>query len=217
MIVLKKKEIKIKSKKSRKINEKLDFHSLKIYKNGNGFTLMEIIVAMIVVGILSAGGLMVYNGLIGSSNVTATVQSVTKLESAVNSYMQVNGGSIIPPAGVSLPYAMQEDNLLPSSWTVNGNNVIPPNAGFVSAYQISTDSNPGQYIYVIGINAPQMTNAQALNICNSLENSISGVDTEGSPVFNIGNGQNCLTDLFNGNAASANNSNFQGSLTFTFN
>ena len=189
----------------------------KLKNNNDGFTLMEIIVAMIVVGILSAGGLMVYNGLIGSSNVTATVQSVTKIESAVNSYMQVNGGSIMPPSGVSLPYAMQEDNLLPASWTVSGNNVVPPNPGFVQSYFISTDSNPGQYQYIIGINAPQMTDAQALNICNSLENSISGVDSNGNAVFNIGSGQTCLTDLFNGNASSANSSDFQGNLTFTFN
>ena len=202
--------LKIKQVENEKFSKKFTLQILKIKKNRGGFTLMEIIVAMIVVGILSAGGLMVYNGLIGSSNVTATVQSVAKLESAVNSYMQVNGGSIIPPSGVSLPYAMQEDNLLPSSWTVSGNNATPPNAGFVSSYQISNDSNSGQYIYVIGIDAPQMTNAQALNICNSLENSISGVDADESPVFNIGNGQNCLTDLFNGNASSANNSNFQG-------
>ena len=189
----------------------------KLKKSNDGFTLMEIIVAMIVVGILSAGGLMVYNGLIGSSNVTAAVQSITKIESAVNSYMQVNGGSIMPPSGVSLPYAMQEDNLLPASWTVSGNNVTPPNQGFIEGYFISTNSNPGQYRYIIGINAPQMTNAQALNICNSLENSISGVSASENPVFNIGGGQTCLSDLFNGNAASADNSSFQGNLTFTFN
>jgi len=186
-------------------------------KSSDGFTLMEIIVAMIVVGILSAGGLMVYNGLIGSSNVTAAVQSITKIESAVNSYIQVNGGSIIPPPGVSLPYAMQEDNLLPASWTVSGNDVTPPNPGFIEGYVISANSNPGQYTYIIGINAPQMTNAQALNICNSLENSISGVSASGNAVFNIGGGQTCLSDLFNGNAADANNSAFQGNLTFTFN
>ena len=160
---------------------------------------------------------MVYNGLIGSSNVTATVQSITKIESAVNSYMQVNGGSIMPPPGASLPYAMQEDNLLPASWTVNGNNVAPPNQGFIQSYFISTNSNPGQYRYIIGINAPQMTNAQALNICNSLENSISGVEASENAVFNIGNGQTCLSDLFNGNVSSADSSNFQGNLTFTFN
>ncbi len=186
-------------------------------KSNDGFTLMEIIVAMIVVGILSAGGLMVYNGLIGSSNVTATVQSIIKIESAVNSYMQVNGGNIDPPPGLTLPLAMQEDNLLPASWTVSGNNVTPPNPGFIQGYFISTNSNPGQYQYIIGVSAPQMTNAQALNICNSLENSISGVSASGNAVFNIGSGQTCLSDLFNGNAANADNSSFQGNLTFTFN
>ena len=185
--------------------------------NDSGFTLMEIIVAMIVVGILSAGGLMVYNGLIGSSNVTAAIQSISKLESAVNSYMQVNGGSIIPPSGVSLPYAMQENNLLPPSWTVNGNNVMPPNPGFVESFYIAAGANPGQYNYVIGINAPQMTNAQALNICNSLENSISGVSSNGNINFNIGSGQTCLSDLFGNDANNANKSIFQGNLTFTFN
>ncbi len=193
-----------------------NFNELSVSNDG-GFTLMEIIVAMIVVGILSAGGLMVYNGLIGSSNVTAAVQSISKLESAVNSYMQVNGGSIIPPSGVSLPYAMQEDNLLPASWTVNGNSVMPPNPGFIQSYFINTNANPGQYNYVIGISAPQMTNAQALNICNSLENSISGVDVNGNAGFNIGNGQTCLSDLFGNDAGNANNSIFQGNLTFAFN
>ena len=160
---------------------------------------------------------MVYNGLIGSSNVTATVQSIAKIESAVDSYMQVNGGSIIPPAGISLPYAMQEDALLPSSYAVNGDSVVPPNPGFVQSYYIFTDANQGQYNYDIGIVAPQMTNAQALNICDSLENSISGISNDGSAEFNIGNGQTCLGDLFNNNVGNANNSTFQGNLTFTFN
>jgi hypothetical protein len=131
--------------------------------------------------------------------------------------MQVNGGSIMPPSGVSLPYAMQEDNLLPSSWTVNGNSVVPPNPGFLQSYFIGTDSNPGQYEYFIGINAPQMTNAQALNICDSLENSISGVSSNGNADSNIGNGKTCLSNLFGGNASAADNSVFQGNLTFTFN
>ncbi|MFW0884563.1 type II secretion system protein [Candidatus Acidulodesulfobacterium sp. H_13] len=186
-------------------------------ENASGFTLMEIIVAMIIVGILSAGGLMVYNGLIGSSNVTAAVQSISKLESAVNSYVQVNGGSIIPPAGITLPHAMQENNLIPASWTVNASDVTPPNQGFVQSYYIATNASPGRYDYVIGIVAPQMTNAQALNICDSLENSISGVNANESTGFNIGNGGTCLSNLFGGNAANANNSIFHGNLTFTFN
>lgn len=186
------------------------------YHSAAGFTLMEIIVAMIVVGILSAGGLMVYNGLIESSNVTATVQAVSKIESAVNSYMQVNGGSIIPPAGVSLPHAMQNNSLLPSSYTVNGDNVTPPNPGFVQSYYIFTSANPGQYNYAIGIIAPHMTNAQALSICNSIENSISGVSNGKNAEFNIGNGQTCLSDLFDNNAANVNHSVFNGNLTFTF-
>ncbi|MDA8052943.1 MAG: prepilin-type N-terminal cleavage/methylation domain-containing protein [Deltaproteobacteria bacterium] len=212
------KNIKAVEERSRVFGKLASFAAGKLsVLNGAGFTLMEIIVAMIVVGILSAGGLMVYNGLIGSSNVTAAIQSISKLESAVNSYMQVNGGSIIPPPGVALPYAMQEDNLLPSSWTVNGNNVMPPNQGFVESFYIAAGANPGQYNYVIGINAPQMTNAQALNICDSLENSISGVDANGNVNFNIGNGQTCLSDLFGNDANNANSSIFQGNLTFTFN
>ncbi len=185
-------------------------------KEYSGFTLMEIIVAMIVVGILSAGGLMVYNGLIESSNVTATVQSVGKLEHAVSSFIQVNGGTITPPTGLTLAQAMQEDNLVPPSWNVNGAEIIPPNASFVQYYYISSDAPAGGYYYVLGISAPQMTNSQALNICDSIENSISGVSSDGSTSFNIGNGQTCLTDLFNGNASSANNTAFSGMLTFTF-
>ncbi len=187
------------------------------YRDDAGFTLMEIIVAMIVVGILSAGGLMVYNGLIESSNVTATVQAISKIESAVNSYAQVNGGSIVPPTGVSLPHAMQDDSLIPSSYTVNGDNVTPPNPGFVQSYYIFIGSNPGQYNYAIGIIAPQMTNAQALNICNSVENSISGVSSSKNVEFNIGNGRTCLDDLFNSDVGNVNNSIFNGNLTFTFN
>lgn len=182
-----------------------------------GFTLMEIIVAMIVVGILSAGGLMVYNGLIASSNVTAAVQSISQIESAVNSYMQVNGGNIQPPTGISLPEAMQENDLLPSSWTVSGDMVTPLNQGFVQGYYISDGGVSGQQEYIIGIVASRLTNAQALNICNSLENSISGVSVSESVSNNVGNGQTCLSDLFNNNASGANNSLFQGDLTFTFN
>ncbi|MHB8231507.1 MAG: type II secretion system protein [bacterium] len=146
--------------------------------NNKGFTLMEIIVAMIVVGILSAGGLMVYNGLIASSSATSAAKALTQLESAANSYAQLNGGSY---AGIS-PSVLQENELLPASWTVSGNWAVPKNANeLVQSYYIGT----GQSVwgvtgsYIIGINAPSMTNAQALSICNALENSIDSIGVDG--------------------------------------
>lgn len=145
--------------------------------NNNAFTLMELVVAMIIVTVMTAGGLYIYSGIIASSSATAVAKSITQLEKAVDSYAQMNGGSY---TNIS-PSMMQANELLPASWTIKGNWGYPKNAdGPVSGYYIGQNMWGVTGSYIIGLNAPTMTNAQALNICNTLENSIDAFGFNGT-------------------------------------
>jgi prepilin-type N-terminal cleavage/methylation domain-containing protein len=145
--------------------------------SGKGFTLIELIIAMLIIAILTSGGLYVYSGLISSSKVTATIKNITILETAANSYADINGGSY----KTIEPSEMQADNLIPSSWNISGNWTYPINTdGLIKKYFIGQNIWGTSGNYVIGIYAPSITNLQALTICKALENSISAIGFNGN-------------------------------------
>ncbi len=145
--------------------------------SGSGFTLIELILATLIVAILTSGGLYISSGLISSSKVTATIKNIATLETAANSYAEINGGSY----KTIEPSEMQTDDLIPSSWNTNGNWTYPlNNNGLIKKYFIGQNIWGVSGDYIIGIYSPSITNLQALSICRALENSISSVGFNGS-------------------------------------
>lgn len=151
--------------------------NINLNTNGNGFTLVELIIAMLIVAILTSGGLYIYSGLISSSKITATIKNITTLEAAANSYAEINGGSY----KTIEPSEMQTDKLIPLSWNVNGNWAYPLNNNdLIKKYFIGQDIWGISGSYAIGIYSQSITNLQALNICRALENSISSIGFNGN-------------------------------------
>ena len=151
--------------------------NISLNMNGSGFTLVELILAMLIVAILTSGGLYVYSGLISSSKITAAIKNITTLEAAANSYAEINGGSY----KTIEPSEMQIDKLMPSSWNTNGNWAYPlNNNGLIKKYFIGQNIWGVSGSYAIGIYSQSITNLQALNICRALENSISSIGFNGN-------------------------------------
>ncbi len=151
---------------------------MKILQNNKGFTLIELIIAMIIISIITAGSIYIYGGFISSAQVSSTVSNVEKLSKACVTYSSDNGGSF---NGLTAA-ALQQDSLLPDGWLVsseenNQNNVNPlNNKGIVADYWIGEPKDWPLNInanYIIGIMSLSMTDRQALQICNALENQIS--------------------------------------------
>lgn len=84
-----------------------------ILNNNTGFTMMELIVAMIIVSILTAGGLYVYSKYMSVSKVTSAAGQVNALKASVLNYMSQNQGSI---QGVTVS-TMVTQGILGKSWT----------------------------------------------------------------------------------------------------
>jgi prepilin-type N-terminal cleavage/methylation domain-containing protein len=151
---------------------------MKILQNNKGFTLIELIIAMIIVSIITAGSIYIYGGFISSAQISSTVSNIDKLSKACVTYSSDNGGSF---NGLTA-YVLQQDSLLPNGWLVsseenNQNNANPlNNKGIVADYWIGEPKDWGLNInanYIIGIMSLNMTDRQALQICNALENQIS--------------------------------------------
>ncbi|MHB1645804.1 MAG: prepilin-type N-terminal cleavage/methylation domain-containing protein [bacterium] len=149
---------------------------MKILQNNKGFTLIELIIAMIIISIITAGSIYIYGGFISSAQVSSTVSNIEKLSKACVTYSSDNGGSF---NGLTAA-ALQQDNLLPDGWLlpVNGGENVNPlnNKGIVADYWIGEPKDWGLNIntnYIIGIMSFNMTDRQALQICNALENQIS--------------------------------------------
>lgn len=195
--------------------------NIKIQKNNYKFIAIKTMIAMLVIAMFAVVGLADYNKILDSSNkeatnIKTTVESVKKLNALVNSYLEKNNGKISPGHNISISGIMQQENLIPNSWTITGDNLIPLNRNFISSYKILTDSDFIKPAYMIIIKAPKMTNEEALAICNSLTNIISGVSSNDNPTFNISRNKTCLKALFNNQVLLANNLPFKKNLTFTF-
>ena len=148
---------------------------MKIPQNNKGFTLIELIIAMLIISIITAGSIYIYDGFISSAQVASTVSNVEKLSKACVAYSSDNGGSFNGLTAAML----QQDSLLPDGWVLpgGGENVNPlNNTGIVADYWLGEPNAWPLNInanYIIGIMSISMTDRQALQICNALENQIS--------------------------------------------
>jgi prepilin-type N-terminal cleavage/methylation domain-containing protein len=185
-----------------------------ILNNNAGFTMMELIVAMIIVSILTAGGLYVYSKYMGISKVTSAAGQVNAMKASVLNYMSQNQGSI---QGVTVS-DMVTQGVLGKSWTAtaglapgtacpadsttiyhcdpwNGAISVVQDANFSNVYEIEFGLVPENDAYKI-----------AADFFNSLDNTDSG---QGSGA------------IFNGAALTPNDtqaeiSNTVGTLTLYF-
>ena len=157
-------------------------------KNDNGFTLIEILVAVTILVILAAAGLKVYYGVFGKADVGAIVNNVNQLETVANEYVMSNGGSF---TGISAS-AMQADGDLPKNWSVNSGLATPPNQSIVSGYYITqgADGITGDS-FDIGFQGPQITYTEVNNICVAFENKIIEFGYNGSAYPISTGGTNC--------------------------
>lgn len=147
--------------------------------NTEGFTLVDVLLAVLVVGILTAGYLLVLKPVTGSAKVSAAVGSIGSLEKEVILYASHDGGNV----GTASINTLINDDDLGSNWQYNA-----------SCTPTSTSSNiahcnPWGYPYAIaGISAdvftislngvPENSAYQiASQLWNSADNSDSGYGT----------------------------------------
>ena len=161
----------------------------KTFNNESGFTLIEILIAIIVVGLLAAVSI---KGLMGMRSTAATggiVSNIQKFKMIVNQYSSMNSGSL---SGISAA-ALQSDSLLPKGWVANGNEAEPPNQTFVSAYYITTGQLGLNEAYDVGLvgNGNSITDNMVHTICNDFENKLDGFMFNGSVTQIVTGGTNC--------------------------
>jgi prepilin-type N-terminal cleavage/methylation domain-containing protein len=183
--------------------------------HGNyGFTMMELIVAMIIISILTSGGLYIYSKYMGISRVTAAINQISSMKASVLNYMSQNQGSI---SNISVTN-MINSGVLGKSWTASAGfapgTACPTNTaiiyhcdpwnGAITVGQDSTISN----VYTINFGLVPENDAykMAQDLFNSVDNSDSGL---GSGI------------IFNGSALTPNDklaatSNTTGTLTLYF-
>lgn len=161
---------------------------MNLKKKNDGFTLIEILVAVTLLVILAAAGLKVYYGVFGKGDVGAITDNVNQLETVVQDYAMSTGGSF---AGISAA-TMQADGDLPPNWTVNGALATPPNSTIVSGYYITqaADGMTGD-AFDIGFTGPQITDNEVRNICVAFENKIIEFGYNGSAYPVSTGGTNC--------------------------
>ena len=157
-------------------------------KNDNGFTLIEILVAVTILVILAAAGLKVYYGVFGKADVGAITNNVNQLETVTQDYVMSTGGSF---AGISAAN-MQADGDLPPNWSVSGAMAVPPNQGIVSGYYITQGaSGMTGDAFDIGFTGPQITNNEVRDVCGAFENKIIEFGYNGSAYPVATSGTNC--------------------------
>lgn len=147
--------------------------NLRALKSQNGFTLAELIIVMVIIAIIAAASIGIYNGMFGSADVTAITGNISKLKASCEQYASMNGGSY---TGISAG-ALQTDGLLPSSsWNTAANDTAtPPNTSLVSSYYIGPAADAaGSFVIGFTPSSASFPWQAALQICNNFENQIYG-------------------------------------------
>lgn len=162
--------------------------------NNKGFTLVEIIIAILIAAILTAAGLYVYSGLTDSAKISVMVQNITKLKKLTKQYAEMNGYSFSNLSAAS----MKTDELLPSAWSTDGNWGYPPNRDMVAGYWIGVGPWGVPGAFAIGVGGINLTSAMALNICNDFENQLAGIGYEDAS-YNISPTSTCANIITNPN------------------
>ncbi|MGD0152191.1 MAG: prepilin-type N-terminal cleavage/methylation domain-containing protein [Thermacetogeniaceae bacterium] len=112
----------------------------KYVRNEKGFTLVEMMVVLIIIAVLIAGGIRFYIGYIGRAKITKATADITTMQAALDSYYaQANAGSNAYPAGddASLTAAGLSTELV--------GNAAVTTAGSARKYQYKPDGTNSGY------------------------------------------------------------------------
>ena len=180
----------------------------KVVGNNDGFTLIEILIALVVIGVLAAISISGYVHMQSTAATGGITNNIEKLETIADQYATMNSGSF---TGISAA-AMQTDGLLPNGWKTSGNEAIPPNTSTVSGYYITTGAlGTGNSAYDIGFSGigNSITNNMVHSICLDFENKIDGFMYNGAVTQITTGGTNC-------NAIPLNNTAITGTFYLGF-
>jgi prepilin-type N-terminal cleavage/methylation domain-containing protein len=159
--------------------------------NNKGFTLFELLIVIIVMAIMTAGGFTIYTALISSSEMSGVVNGIQSVQKIVGYYGQENNSF----NGLN-GQILHADNLLPNGWTYGGEDsnsgsnsrLYPESTGFVTYYWVGAvnDTTLGFTAgnYIIGVDSISMTNAQAQVLCNDFANQVQQYVYNGA-VYNL--------------------------------
>ncbi len=132
---------------------------LKKYLRGEkGFTLVEMMVVLIIIGVLIAGGIRFYSGYIGGSRVTKAKGDISTLSAALDAYYAANNTypkdvtnlnnagistamCTLDPGVAGVPYIYKVKNDPPTEYAINtyakvdGTNYVVASGGVTAAGQ----------------------------------------------------------------------------------
>ena len=157
--------------------------------NQDGFTLIEILIALVIIGVLAAISIGGYVHMQSTAATGGIVNNIQKLETIADQYAAMNSGSF---SGIDAA-ALQNDGLLPQGWTTSGNEAEPPNQSTVSVYYITTGVLSLGSSYDIGIlgTGNGVTDSMVYSVCVDFENKIDGFMYNGSVTQITTGGTNC--------------------------
>ncbi|MDA8059161.1 MAG: type II secretion system protein [Leptospirillum sp.] len=113
--------------------------------NDAGFTMIELSVVLLVIGILVAAALLGYNSFVNGGKIAATKTEIEKLIETAHNYAQANAGQVGGTyngltAYAAGGYVAGSTTMLPSSYTTQG--VLNPYGGYGT---IATGTNTNQF------------------------------------------------------------------------
>ena len=160
--------------------------------NQDGFTLIEILIAFVLIGIMAAIGVSVYMHANSTAATGGIVSNIQKFETVADQYASMNSGTY---TGMDAQ-ALQSDALLPNGWTVEGGGVeaVPPNTSTVAGYFITTGAlGTGNSAYDIGFSGTGngVTDIMVHSICLDFENKIDAFEYNGGVTTVTTGGTNC--------------------------
>lgn len=146
----------------------------KIIKNNKGLTLLDTLLAVLVIGIIGASGLLIYKNFIPTMETGALTKNISTLRGMCEQYAKMNGFSY---SGISAQQ-LQSEKILPSSWTLSGggdiNDIFPPGHSLVGYWIGSSVEVQGAFVIGIDSQNNAVTNQMALNLCDNFINQLAG-------------------------------------------